>query len=192
MPSEAKWIVRLQNGERAAYEELLDRFGPKIRSLAGRYSDSKSDADDLTQEIFIEVFKSIPAFRGDAQFSTWLYRIALNRCLKFQEKTRRETGLHDSSVLENQLLEIPDQNHSTDPKHGIERGELRQQLNCAFENLSEPHREIVILHELQNMTYAQCAQILEIPIGTVKSRLFHAFRALRTQISPYISEGESL
>ena len=163
-------------------EELLDRFGPRVQALARRYACCESDAEDLTQEIFLAVFRGLPTFRGEADIGTWITRIALNRCLKWREKHARQPLWSDENE------EIPCLDMGGDPPTQLARGELKIQLGAALEKLSEPHRQIVILHEIQGLTYAQCAQILEIPVGTVKSRLWNAFRLLRSALEPYLRE----
>ena len=182
--SDAQLLKRLQNGERIGFETLLDRFGPRVQSLARRYSQSSADAEDLTQEIFVDLFKSVPNFRGEAQLSTWIYRVALNHCLRWKEKQGRENERREN--FSSDEIEIPSLDGWGDPQKRAARGELGERVQCALGDLSEMHREIVILHEMHGLTYAQCAQILEIPVGTVKSRLSNAFSQLRRSLGPYV------
>lgn len=182
-------IARLKTGERAALEALLDQFGERVSRLARRYADNLADAEDLTQDIFLALFQSAQSFRGESEIGTWVYRVALNHCLKWREKSRRELPQFES---ENDEWELPCADLNGDPQFQLARGELNQQLSYALEKLSEPHRQIVILHELHSLTYTQCAAVLEIPIGTVKSRLWNAFRALRTELGPYLAEPDKV
>ncbi|HEX9995971.1 MAG TPA: sigma-70 family RNA polymerase sigma factor [Abditibacterium sp.] len=188
--SDAQLIKRLQDGERIGFETLLDRFGPLVQNLARRYASSSADAEDLTQEIFVDLFKSASSFRGEAQLSTWIYRVALNHCLRWKEKQSRENERREN--VSSDEIEVPSHDVWGDPQKRAARGELGEKVQCALGELSEMHREIVILHEMHGLTYAQCAQILEIPVGTVKSRLSNAFSQLRRVLKPYVlgSGGE--
>jgi RNA polymerase sigma-70 factor (ECF subfamily) len=147
---------------------------------------TKADAEDLTQEIFLALFQNVANFRGEAQLSTWVHRVALNHCLKWQQKHARQPTFEPQDEIETMCFDARGQ-----PATQFARLELREHLSCALEKLSPAHREIVILHELQQLTYAQCAQVLDVPIGTVKSRLFNAFRQLRSTLEPYLLVDEN-
>ena len=183
--NDAHFLRQLQSGERAAMERLLDEFGPRVHTLARRTTSTKADAEDLTQEIFLAIFQNVAAFRGEALLSTWIHRVALNHCLKWSEKhARLPVPIPDE-------FDLPCPDTRGQPDTQFARLELRQHLECALEKLSPAHREIVILHELQQLSYAQCAQVLDVPLGTVKSRLFNAFRQLRIILEPYLLVDES-
>lgn len=189
--SDAQLVKRLCNGERRAYETLLDRYGARVQSLARRTTQSAADAEDLTQEIFLDVFQSIGSFRGEAQLSTWIYRVALHHCWRWRDKTSRDLERRDAQSAEE--LELPSPDRSGDPQRRAAQSELGAQVRAALSELSEQHREIVVLHELHGLTYAQCAQALQIPVGTAKSRLSNAFSHLRRALRPYVlDEEESL
>jgi RNA polymerase sigma-70 factor (ECF subfamily) len=181
---ETGWTQRIAAGERQAQEEFVDAFGARVHRLV-RQSVVGADADDVTQEIFIDLFKSIGSFRGEAALATWVYRVALNHCARWRQnharRTQRETGESDEA-------EIADE--SPDPARRAATAELRGQVHGAIANLSPVQRDAVILHELHGLTYAQCAAALEIPVGTVKSRLSNAFRALRLSLHDYVQSDE--
>lgn len=188
MPNDAPLIQRLRRGERAAFEALLDRYGPRVQSLARRYAHSSADCEDLTQEIFVDLFKSAPSFRGDSELSTWVYRVALNHCLKFREKQARETARCGPACDgENE----PSRDVWSDPQRVAAQSDLKREVAGAIGELSALHREIVTLHEMHGLTYSQCAEVLQIPVGTVKSRLSNAFSQLRRALGPYVLESES-
>ncbi len=184
---DARLRRRIERGERAAFEEWLDRDGPRVRALCLRMGADAHEADDLTQEIWVAAFGAIGSFRGDAALSTWVYRLAINHCLKWREKAGRAVVLsgEDAETLD---VRAPDED-DLPPRH-LERLELRGQVRSALDALSDAHRAVVVLHELHYLTYAQCAQALQIPVGTVKSRLFHAFGKLRRELGPYVLSAE--
>lgn len=183
--AERQLIGRITRGERAAFEEFLDGHGPRVQRLVHRYARCEADAEDLMQDIFLDLYRSLGNFRGEAALSTWVYRVALNHCLRHEEKTaRRSTQPMDDD-------ERADESLATNPLHNTVRGELREQVHYALQDLSPVHRSVVILHELHGLTYNECAQILDVPVGTVKSRLSNAFTRLRTRLGGYVlGEGE--
>ena len=186
--SDAQLTQRLKNGEKEAFAALLDRFGPRVQALARRYAYSPADAEDLTQEIFLDLFKSVASFRGEAQLSTWIYRVAINHCLRHREKQTRELAHRDPLPADE--IELSSHDSSGDPQRRAARGELGEKVHCALGDLSDLHREIIVLHELHELSYAQCAEILQIPLGTVKSRLSNAFSHLRRALGPYVLGSE--
>lgn len=182
-PSETQWAARMARGERAAVEQFLDAFGPRVHRLARRYARDGSDAEDLTQEIFVALFRSAGSFRGEASLATWVYRVALNHALRHHDRWQRESNLNEPHTGD-EPIEIADV--GADPARYAARGELNREVYGALDGLAEGQREVVILHELHGLTYSECADVLKIPIGTVKSRLFNAFRHLRTSLGPYV------
>lgn len=183
MQNDKRLAARVARGDRRAFEELVDAYGPRVHRLVRRYVDAPSDAEDVTQEIFLELYRSIGSFRGDSALATWVHRVALNRCLKHQQR-RPPTAV----PYEDALRTHPDE--ATDPAHSATRRELGDRVHAALGCLSPEHRDVVILHEMQELTYQECAQVLQIPVGTVKSRLFNAFRRLRDQLGAYVlSDG---
>ncbi len=170
---------QITEGAPNAWAAFVDAYGLRLHRLARRYTACEADAEDLTQEIFVALFQSLAAYRGEASLATWAYRIALNHCLKHAAKTRLTTIPYDNAREQPEPKE-------RGPAHQAARRELSGQLHTALDNLSPDHRTIVILHELHEMTYAECAAVLEVPIGTVKSRLSTAFRRLRSSLSEYV------
>jgi RNA polymerase sigma-70 factor (ECF subfamily) len=189
MENDARLRKRLHSGDKRAFEELLDLYGARVQNLARRYAASPADAEDLTQEIFLSIFKSIGTFRGESELSTWITRIALNHGLRWKEKHDRERT-RDAGTAANEL-ELPCPDLRSDPTNRQGQKELSSQVHAAINELSEQHREIVTLHELHGLTYAQCAEVLQIPVGTVKSRLSNAFSHLRRTLRPYVLNEES-
>jgi len=181
---DARLLRQLQGGEAAAFAELLDAQGARVRSLALRMGISPTEADDVTQEIWLAVWKGVASFRGDADLATWVYRLAINICLKHRARQGKTTGGDD------EMDDLVCQDQSALAPRVVEKRELGEQVREAIEGLSDAHRAVVVLHEMQGLSYAQCAQALQVPIGTVKSRLFHAFGRLRTRLGPYVLNEE--
>ena len=159
----------------------MDAYGPRLHRLAQRHAPSEADAEDLTQEVFVALFQGMGRYRGDASLATWSYRIALNHCLKCAGKPRPVTVPYDDACAETEPSE-------RGPAHQAVQRELSGQVQAALQDLSPDHRQIVILHELHELTYAECAAALNVPVGTVKSRLSYAFRRLRASLSSYQSD----
>jgi RNA polymerase sigma-70 factor (ECF subfamily) len=178
MSKTSQMTARIAAGDRDAFAAFLDEYGPRVVRLARRYAQSEADAEDLTQEIFLDLYRCIGGFRGHSQLSTWVYRVALNHCLRHREKWR------GADSYDEEQHQSADQ--TADPARHAARRELSGQVHDALDSLTEMHRTVVVLHELHGLTYTVCAAILGVPVGTVKSRLSNAFRALRSSLSVYV------
>src|SRR5262245_26457329 len=139
---EKRLLKRLQRGEADAFAEFVDRFGGRVHALARRYTRCEADAEDLTQEVFVALCKGIANFRGEAALGTWVYRVALNTCMKHQQRRPPETA-----PLEN----LPLSDSAPNPEELAAKQELSQQVEGALSNLSENHREVVVLHEMHGL-----------------------------------------
>jgi RNA polymerase sigma-70 factor (ECF subfamily) len=174
LSKERQLIARLQAGNAQAFTELVDAYGGRVHNLARRYCRTAVDAEDLTQDIFVDICRGIGQFRGDSSLGTWIYRIALNHCLKAQGRTRPEPlDLDAEPAL---------QTEEGNPHRCL----AQREVDDALFALTPGHRDVVILHELHGLTYAECAAVMGIPVGTVKSRLSNAFGRLRTCLSDYV------
>ena len=181
--NEMQMVRGIRQGERKAFAEFLDAYGTRVHRLVRRYVPNPTDAEDVTQEIFCDLYRSIGQFRGDSALGTWVYRIAVNHCLRHCQRSRA-----DSVPLDEQEIEAQD--WRSDPQQAAARGELNDQLQTALDSLSPPHADVVVLCELHGLTYRECAKVLDIPVGTVKSRLSNAIRRLRVSLTSYVI-GES-
>lgn len=179
MHNDRRLVRRLQQGDARAFEEFVDLYGGRVHHLVGRYVDNPADAEDVTQEIFCELYRSIGGYRGEAALATWVYRVALNHCLKHLQRRRA-----DALPLEEQALPCDDRR--ADPVRCAAHAELSDQLRDALGRLSEPHSDVVVLCEMHGLTYRECAEVLGVPVGTVKSRLSTALRRLRVLLSGYV------
>jgi len=178
-------VQRIQAGDRQAFETLLDAYETRVYRLALRFTDNVSDAEDVTQDIFLAVYKGLACFRGDSALGTWIYRVAMNHCLEYRRKRRLDSTPYDSE------LSLTSNDWREDPVASAVRQELSTKVEEAIHCLSPLHRDVVVLHELQGMTYQEVAAMLDVPVGTVKSRLSNAFRRLRELLGGYVVEGTS-
>ena len=171
------------SNEHAAFGEALERLYPRIyRAVAGMTAGSGLDIDDLTQEAFLKAYRNIHTFRGDSSLYTWTYRIARNVCLDALRKRKyRGQFLFDWFVK-------PDSDHDfPDPSKNdlAEDRDTRYWIDKALSRLPEELRSVIVFREIQDLTYEEIAQIMQIPEGTVKSRLFKARKMMREQLELY-------
>ena len=179
---ELEQIRKCQQGDAEAFTEILKTYEKKVFNLALRMMGNHEDANDLAQEAFIRVYQSIHTFRGDARFSTWLYRIATNVCLdELRKRSRRKTESLDVPVQTQDgsvLREVPD--WTDNPEEALDRQGIREMVRQGIETLPEEQKIALILRDLQGHTYEEIAEILHISLGTVKSRINRGRQALKS------------
>ncbi len=184
-PDEKRIIERCQRGDRAAFNDLVLKYEKQVYNLAYRLTGNYDDANDVASDAFLRVFNSIGKFRGDSAFSTWLYRIVTNVFL--DRRKRRLTHPHVSLEAEMTLEEGDLPRQIEDPAPGpeveAEKRELRRVLQAAINELPEFQRVIITLYHLQELPYDEISEILQMPLGTVKSRLNRARKALRERLA---------
>ena len=172
---DSELVLLAQKGEKTAFGELVNRWQSPIYTYCLRQLPNQQLAEELTQDIFVSAFKALKSFRNEAQFSTWLYRIASNRCKNNHAyRHRRQYTSHEP--LEGNNPEIPRDIPSTSksPEENVHAKDLKEILMETLSQLEEKQREILILSEIQGLPQAEIAKILSIPIGTIKSRLHRA------------------
>lgn len=191
MHADTALVQRAQANDRAAFNEIVLRFKGKVYNYIFRMVHSPQDAEDLTQETFVRAYLSIRSFQSRASLNTWLFRIATNLCIDYNRKYRRGQALtsslsqEDDEDSEESERDIPDQ--SFDPQRLLLNKELGAQLDQALRLLPEKLRTVVLLYDVEGLSYEEIATIAGCPLGTVKSRLFNARVALRTRLAPYLS-----
>jgi len=179
-----RWVRDAQNGNQEAFGELVRRFQPRVYSLAYGMLNNAEDAKEITQQAWVKAWQKLGTFRQDAQFFTWLYRIASNLCLDFRRKQARQR--------EEPLNEAIEPNPAPDaatpdsamprPDRELQQREVREQFERALEELSPEHRLILTLREVEGQSYEEIAAILKCRTGTVMSRLFYARKRLVTRM----------
>ena len=186
--TEALLIADLCEGDETALAPLVEKYKRMVYRLAMQITKNHADADDVMQETFIKVYRSIRTFRKDAAFETWLYRIAVNEALNFvkRRERQREFTLETASEAEYEAITRYRTQIDNDPHAHAEKAELRHHVTEAVNNLSLKHRTVVILHEFEGLTHAEIASILNCSEGTVRSRLHYARKKLRTLLKSYV------
>ena len=178
--SDAECVRRLQRGETEAFAVLVERHQKTIFNLLYRMLGDYDDAAEVSQEAFLSAYRSIKSFRGDASFSTWLYRIAVNHA----NTRRKSVALWQQRTARMESSE-PASDGDSDPADALERKEMRERVQAALNGLEAEDATIILLRDLQDVPYEAVADILDVPIGTVKSRLHRARRALKARLAPY-------
>ena len=182
--SDAACVRRIQRGDTDAFETLVRRHEKAIFNLVYRMLGDYDDAAETAQEVFLSAYRAIGQFRGESNFSTWLYRIALNHAT-----TRRKS----TSLRQKRLVPIDGSDMVDDaqlgPAETLEKKELRERVQRALNELEPEDATVILLRDLQDIPYEDVAQMLKIPVGTVKSRLHRARQALKTRLTAYFRAG---
>jgi RNA polymerase sigma-70 factor, ECF subfamily len=184
-------VERARTGDRAAFQELFEKYHRRAFAIALGVVKRPEDALDVVQDAFIKVHKHIATFQGSSSFYTWLYRIVMNLSIDHIRKARKVTEWGDDMQREDDAGDgtlsprMPDEN----PSKAVVRRELSAKIMQALDTLPEYHRAVIILREVEGMSYEEMAQVLDVPKGTIMSRLFHARRKLQEQLTPYL-EGD--
>mgnify|MGYP000868973984 FL=1 len=171
-------VKMAKKGDVSAFSELVKRYERYILNLVYRTLGYSEDAEDIAQETFIKAYNNIKKFREESKFSTWLSKIAINLCRdKFRSKSHKEENLEDGV-----WLTIP-QNSYYDPEETAERMEIQEKIRKAVASLPEELRVVFVLRELEDLSYEEISKMLNIPIGTVESRIYRARMKLKTLLS---------
>jgi len=172
-------IADCLKGETAAFGELVRRYQDRLFNTIFRLVDSAEDAQDVVQEAFLHAYQSLDRFKGDAQFFTWLYRIAVNSAISLKRKQRTVVSLHVDREGQGGVPEPHDASEYSRPHEALERADEERRIQAALNRLSPEHRAVLILKDLEDQKYETMAEILQVPIGTIRSRLHRARLELR-------------
>lgn len=170
--SEKKLLEQAAKGDNEAFSKLFFTYKALVYRVVYRLLRVQEDVDDAVQQTFIEVFKSLPGYEGKSKFTTWLYRIAVNVSIQHLRKRRSDT----ISDFDPEILP------SESNKDNLEHLELQKQINAALDAIPIKKRVVVVLHDIEERTMEEIASILKIPLGTVKSRLFHGRDDMRKKL----------
>jgi RNA polymerase sigma-70 factor (ECF subfamily) len=192
-PPEKDLLPRLRNGEPQAFETLVRGQTPRLLAVARRMLRSEEDAQDAVQEAFIHAFKSLDAFEGSCQLSTWLYRIAVNAALMKLRSRRRKPEQPIEDLLPTFLEDGHHARHPPDWRPDalalLERREEREFVRACIEELPESYRTVLILRDIEELDTDEAAQVLSVTPNVVKVRLHRARQALRTLLEPRFRRG---
>jgi RNA polymerase sigma-70 factor (ECF subfamily) len=185
---ERELVRRAQAGDLGAYDDLVRRYQERIYATLYHMTSNHEDANDLAQEAFIKAYQSLKSFKGDSSFFTWLYRIAVNRTINFlkQRKNRQAMSLNDLDFNAEHDPDLVALVSDRTPRRDLNLAELQEKLNAAMMKLSEVHRMVVTLHDIQGLAHEEIAKIMDCNVGTVRSRLFYARQQLQAYLSDYL------
>jgi RNA polymerase sigma-70 factor (ECF subfamily) len=190
-------VQRVQAGDSAAFRALYDKYHRRAFAVAMGVVKNEDDALDAVQNAFVKVHKNIHKFQGSSSFYTWLYRIVMNVSIDHVRRTSRrktldfdERALHEESEIAGDGALLPRVTDANPGKAALRR-ELGSAIQAALAELPEHHRAVIVLREIEGMSYEEMAEALEVPKGTIMSRLFHARKKMQVALAPYLS-GEAV
>lgn len=189
---DAQLVARTLEGDRSAFGELVEHYQKRAYSVAYGIVRDREEAWDVAQEAFVKAYRNLDRFAGDSAFFTWLYRITYNLSIDaVRARSRRDVKLLDESrELENALQKQGKPTFDVNPGEVTDRAELKRILHQAMSALSEKHRAVIVLREVEGLSYEEIADVLGVAKGTVMSRLFHARKNLQSLLTPYVESGE--
>jgi len=186
--SDVELVKAARDGDMRAYDQLVHRYQERIYATVYHMTSNHEDANDLAQETFIKAFSALKSFKGDSSFYTWVYRIAVNKTINFLKQRKNKTSLSLNDLdfnIENDPELVAFVSENT-PRRAIALAELQVKLNAALQKLSDVHRMVVTLHDVQGLSHEEIAEIMDCNVGTVRSRLFYARQQLQAYLSDYI------
>jgi RNA polymerase sigma-70 factor, ECF subfamily len=187
-------VARVLEGDREAYREIVERYQARVFRLAAALLRNREDAADIAQESFVRAYANLRSFKGDSRFATWLYKIVNNLCIdwirrrhtaqseEFDESSRSHDESMAPGLISGQL--------QANPQGQLLRQELAGKLRLALEALPDKHRQILLLREVEGLSYEELSEVLDIPKGTVMSRLFHARAKMQDLLRGYLTDDE--
>jgi RNA polymerase sigma factor (sigma-70 family) len=188
VPEERALVARAKEGDMGAYDDLIRRYQERIYATIYHMTSNHDDANDLAQESFIKAYQALKSFKGDSSFFTWIYRIAVNKTINFlkQRKNRMHMSLNDLDFNAENDPDLVALVSDRTPRRDANLAELQEKLNEAMQKLSEDHRMVVTLHDVQGLSHEEIGQIMECNTGTVRSRLFYARQQLQGHLADYL------
>ena len=180
-----KLVVRVQKGDKTAFDLLVRKYQHKVAKLVSRYVRDRREVEDVTQEAFIKAYRAIGGFRGESAFYTWLYRIAVNTAKNYLESQSRRPPGSDMEIEGAELIEsgagLRDQ---ATPERQMLTNEIASTVHRVLEHLPPDLRTAITLREIEGMSYEEIAEVMDCPIGTVRSRILRAREAIDQELRP--------
>jgi RNA polymerase sigma-70 factor (ECF subfamily) len=171
-------IAECLEGDTAAFSVLMRRYQDRLYHTVYRLVENAEDAQDVVQEAFLHAYQSLDSFKGDSLFFTWLYRIAVNSAISLRRKRRVVLSI-DAARNGEPGMEPPDPSELTQPGHSLEQEEQERRIQRALARLSPEHRTVLVMKDMEGQKYDVMAEVLQVPIGTIRSRLHRARLELR-------------
>ncbi|MDA8633802.1 sigma-70 family RNA polymerase sigma factor [Verrucomicrobiales bacterium] len=180
-------VQRAREGDTAAFDELVVKYTPKLYGLVYHMTSNHDDTNDILQDVFAKAYRALKRFKGKSAFYTWIYSIATNMTLNFLKKRnrRRAYSLDDVDLAIERDEDFIEATSKSDPVREANISELQERLNMAMQQLSDDHRAVVTMFDIQGMPHAEIAKIIGASEGTVRSRLFYAHRQLQTYLDDF-------
>jgi len=192
---ESAIVAELKAGSEAAYAWLIGEFQQPVYGLVYRIVNDPADAADTTQDVFLKVFRGMKHFHGESSLKTWIYRIALHEAANrrrwwFRHKAK-ETSIEpetEANGVSDNAIQLALTDHADSPFESVAHYEVQRRVGEELRKVPEPYRTTLILRDLEEMSYEEIAEVLEVSLGTVKSRLTRGRDALRQRLAPYVRE----
>ena len=185
---DAELVLKAQQGDLSAFDELVERYHGKIYGLTYNMTSNREDAEDLTQDVFVKAFEALPRFKGKSSFYTWIYRIAVNKTINYRKKRNRKRALSldqfDQDIKTDEVYHALTTKGS--PLRSMSLTELQKKLNEALQSLSEKHRTVVVMHDMQGIPHEEIAKVVGASVGTVRSRLFYARQQMQVELMEFM------
>lgn len=181
---ESQLIEKAKNGDSAAFEKLIQLYEKKVYNIALRMSRNHDDALDISQDVFIRVYRSLSGFKEESSFSTWLFRITTNICidhLRKRERSQKTVSLYRTDE-DGEEFELPIVDPEASPELHYDRREMTETLRSCVDELPPDQREIIVLRDINGLSYEEIAQVLDCNLGTVKSRINRARNRLQMNL----------
>jgi RNA polymerase sigma-70 factor (ECF subfamily) len=189
-PVDDRTLVRQsQEGDLLAFDELIRRYQERIYATIYHMTSNHEDANDLTQETFVKAYKALGSFKGDSGFFTWVYRIGVNKTINFLKQRKNRHNGYSLNDLDFNAEHDPDLValiSEKNPRRDLNLAELQEKLNEAMQKLSDVHRLVVTLHDVQGLSHEEIGKIMDCNPGTVRSRLFYARQQLQGSLADYL------
>jgi RNA polymerase sigma-70 factor (ECF subfamily) len=193
---DAALVARIQEGDESAFRELFDRYHRRAFAIAFGVVKNKQDALDVVQEAFVKVHRHLHRFQGSSSFYTWLYRIVMNLSIDHVRRRKHGRGVeYDDGIgrddVEGDGTLLP-RVLGANPGKTVLRRELLERIQQSLDELPEIHRAVILLREVEGLSYEEMAEVLEVPKGTIMSRLFHARKKMQASLSEYMNGALTL
>ncbi len=184
---DAELVKRVQNGDKIAFDILVQKYQQKVVNLISRFVSDQAECYDIAQETFIKAYRAIGNFRGDSQFYTWLYRIAANTAKNYLASRARKSPAYSVDVEDAEHYEGESGlKEYANPENLLLTDEIKKTIFRAIEALPEDLKSAITLRELEGLSYEEIAEVMDCPIGTVRSRIFRARDAIDKELRPLL------
>jgi RNA polymerase sigma factor RpoE len=185
-------VERAQAGDRHAFDQLVSKYQRKLGRLLSRFIRDSAEIEDVTQEAFIKAYRALPSFRGDSAFYTWLYRIGINTAKNYLvAQGRRAPTSTQFDSEEAETFESADQLRDINtPESLLMSKQIGETVNSAIDALPEELRRAIVLREIDGLSYEEIADMMDCPIGTVRSRIFRAREAIAERLKPLLDRAQ--